>query len=253
MFEIFKNMSLTFTLTARTSELSSYFYPPIKLDPKYEYAVALVGFYTYNTIPNVDEGVSNKFHYSTGQHNDILTIPTGSYEITDIEKYIQNKLLSVAPATVNIDDAREKLLYLKANNNTLKCEIKSMYDIDFTPNDSIGSILGYSKRKLPANQLHESDLAVEIIKVSTIRIECNIIKGSHYNSQSSHTLYEFAPTADPGYNISIEPKNLIFLPVNTTTIDNITLRVLDQNSNLVNFRGEEIIVRLELKKYGAGF
>lgn len=51
-------MSQTFTLTGRTSELSTYFYPPIKLDPKYEYAIALVGFHTYNSIPNIEEGAN---------------------------------------------------------------------------------------------------------------------------------------------------------------------------------------------------
>lgn len=243
-------MSLTFTLTGKTSELTTNFYPPIKLHPKYEYAVALVGFYTYNSIPNVDEGVSNKFHYANGNHKDIITIPIGSYEITDIEKYIQHQLLPTG-TTADVEEERGKLFSLKANNNTLKCEIQSAYDIDFTPSDSVGNILGFSKRKLAAKKLHESDLPVEIIKVTTIRIECNIIKGSHYNSQSSHTLYEFAPTVDPGFNISIEPRNLIFLPVNTTTINNITLRIFDQNANLVNFRGEEIIIRLELKKYGS--
>lgn len=249
-------MSQTFTLVGRTSELTSYFYPPIKLNPDYEYAIALVGFYTYNTIPNVDDGISNKFHYSDGgKSGKVITIPTGAYEITDIEKYLQDQLLAAHPptGTADKDEWREKLLSLKANSNTLKCEICSVFNIDFTHSDSVGNILGYSPRYLPSNQKYESDLAVDIIKVTTIRIECNIIKGSYYNSKHSHTLYEFAPSADPGYNIDIEPRNLIFLPVNTSIIDNISLRILDQNSSLINFRGEEIVVRLELKKYGSSF
>lgn len=236
-------MSQTFTLTGRTSELSTYFYPPIKLDPKYEYAIALVGFHTYNSIPNIEEG-ANKLYYikNDGTHH-VLIIPTGSYEVNDLEKYIQSQLNSID----------QNVFTLKPNNNTLKCELKSAYDIDFSHKDSIGQILGFSNKKLRANIKHESDLPVNIIKVSTIRVECNIIRGSYYNSCASHTLYEFAPTVDPGYSINIEPRNLIFLPINTTTIDNISLRILDQNSQLVNFRGEEIIARLELKKHGFSF
>lgn len=240
-------MSQTFTLTSHTSELHTYFYPPIELDPEYEYAVALIGFYTYNSIPNIENG-TNKFYYYENNNKKSITIPTGSYEISDIESYIQNYLAKLTNAK-----NKEDIFILKANNNTLKCELKCAYRVDFTPDDCIGNILGFSKKELHENILHDSDLPVNIIKVTTIRIECNIIKGSYYNSATSHTIYEFAPTVDPGYSINIQPKNLVFLPINTTTIDNITIRVLDQKGRLINFRGEEIIVRLELKKHGLSF
>lgn len=233
-------MSQTFTLKGYTSELTAYFYPPIKLSEKYEYSLALIGFYTYNSIPNIEDGL-NKFHYVENGVKKAITIPTGAYEIEDIENYLHSHIEK------DVEKAK-KLLTLTPNNNTLKCEILSAFEIDFTPTDSIGRILGYTNKKLAANKLHESDLPVNILKVTTIRTECNIIRGSYYNSNSSHTLYEFSPTADPGCSINIEPQNLIFLPLNTNTIDTLSLRIVDQNSELINFRGEEIVVRLELRK-----
>ena len=92
---------------------------------------------------------------------------------------------------------------------------------------------------------------MEIIQVVTIRVECNNISGSYYTSYPSHTLFEFSPTVDPGYSINIEPRNLIFLPVNRKRIDKITLTLLDQDLRPVNFRGEEVIVRLELRRNGS--
>lgn len=235
-------MSQTFTLKGRTSCLSIDINPPIDLDPRFSYSLALISVSTWNSIPNIEPG-KNKFYYSINGTENVLEIPTGSYEISDIEAYLQNKL----------SPSDKIVISLKPNNNTLKCELKCIYDINFTPEDSIGKILGFSQKSLNKNYLHESDLPVEIIPVATIRIECNIISGTYYTSNPSHTLYEFTPTVDPGYSIIIEPRNLIYLPVNRKNIDNITINILDQEARPVNFRGEEIIIRLELKKYGLGF
>lgn len=235
-------MSQTFTLKGRSSCLSVDINPPIELDSRYSYSLALISLSTWNSIPNIEPG-RNKFHYSVDGIKQIIEIPTGSYEITDIEEYLQKELSSKSKTVIK----------LHPNNNTLKCEIKCIYDIDFQPEDSIGKILGFSPQVLAANKLHKSDIPVEIFPVVTIRIECNIISGSYYINNPSHTLYEFSPSVDPGYSIIIEPRNLIYLPVNRNFIDNITLDILDQESRPVNFRGEDIVIRLELKKNGFNF
>lgn len=224
-------MSCTFTLKGTGNVLSANYYPPIDLDPSSEYALGLIGFHTYNSIPNIDRN-TNKFYYDDGK---VVTIPTGSYEISDVESYLQETLGKAA-------------ISLKPNNNTLKCEVKSKFNVNFIPDDSIGRMLGFSAKVLPANTKHESDLPVKIIKVVTIRIECNITTSAYYNASLSHTLYEFAPQVEPGYSINIVPQHIIFLPVLPRRIDNITLTLLDQNGDPVNFRGEEIVIRLELKK-----
>lgn len=138
---------------------------------------------------------------------------------------------------------------MKPNNNTLKCEIFSeLYWVDFQRSDSIAHILGFSKQLLPPNILHSSDLPVKIIKVRTVHLDCSITVGAFHNSRPSHTIYEFAIECDPGFAIDETPQHLIYLPVlNKEEIYNITIKVLDQDLKLVNFRGEEIIVRLELK------
>lgn len=102
---------------------------------------------------------------------------------------------------------------------------------------------------MPAGKVHESDLPVQIVKVRTIHIDSNITIGSYYNDKPTHTIYEFAIQDDPGFAIDEVPKNLIYLPVFKRTINNITLDILDHNFKLVNFRGKEIIIRLELKRW----
>lgn len=243
-------MSRTFTLVARSSVLELEVRPEIPLDKKYK--LALVGLYTYNSIANIEYKRNNKFYYwkgkgSTRQRQE-LYIDEGAYEITDIERFLQ-KGIKRLPTKEGSGKRDDEVISLKPNNNTLKCELKCKYDIDFTPADSIGPLLGFSGRVLPANKLHSSDKPVEIVRVNLVRVECNLVFGSFLNNKQTHTLFEFKPSVDPGYALNISPTHLIFLDVqeNLGSIRHISVRLTDQNSELINFRGEEVIVRLELK------
>lgn len=223
-------MSLTLTFSGSSSILNADYFPP--LDLNVNYVCGLVDFQTYNSIPNIDVG-KNLLHIG----DKIIEIPIGSYEIEDIEKYVQKR--------------SEIKFHLKANNNTLKSEIKSDHDINLNEAGSIAPILGFSKRMLKANTLYESDLPVNIIKVNAIRIECNIVAGSYINNRQAHTLHEFATTVGPGYKIVEVPANVIYLPVTVKRISSITLKIVDQDGDLVNFRGENITIRLHLKPENA--
>lgn len=240
-------MSCTFTLTGHSSELSANFYPPVELNPNNRYGLALMGFYTYNSIFNVDES-NNCFAYLPNQSNEatILKIPPGAYEISEIH----TAMLEALKASTK--DASENIFSLKANNSTLKCEMESKYTIDFNTENSLGTILGFDdKHQLKKWEKHVSTSAVDIMKVRIIRVDCNITSGAYLNSEKCHTIFEFDIDVEPGYKITKEPINLIYMPLKPEGrqfIDNITLRILDDNGQLVDFRGEKIIIKLELKR-----
>ena len=223
--------SYTFTLTGNQSNLDSTYFPPIELASDKNYVIGLVDLHTYNSIPNIYIS-RNKFYVGEEE----ITIPEGSYEIEAIEKFLQNKLVDK-----KID------LSLKANNNTLRCEILCNELVDFTKEDSIYKLLGFTKKTLKPNETHYSDQPIDIIKINTLRIECNIIEGAYINGQRVYTIHEFFPSVSPGYKIIEIPKKVIDLPVRTKNISLIQLRILDQNGDLVNFRGENITIRLHLK------
>lgn len=226
----------TLAITGNTSEFNVDYFPPLELSGDYE--CALVDFQTYNSIPNVDTR-NNLFHLGAKT----VEIPIGSYEINDIAEYI-NKELAFRYKDVQI--------VLLANNNTIKSSIMAKETIFFNKERSIGNLLGFSLRELPANIVHTSDLNVNIIKVITIRVECNIISGSYSNSKRSHILHEFSPTVAPGYKMVEVPRNLIYLPVNVKTICSLTVKIVDQDGDLINFRGETIAIRVHLKPKNAG-
>lgn len=236
-------MSQTFTLSGHSSELCANFYPPIELEPFHKYGLALLGFYSYNSIFNIDES-NNCFAFHKNNKVRIIKVPPGAYEISEIQDVMLEALKT------STKESSDTLIMLKANNNTLKCELQSKYDIDFNVENSIGKVLGFENSKLNLGKKHISTLPVDIMKVRIIRLDCNITSGAYLNSQESHTIFEFDIDVEPGYKISKEPKNLIYMPITPggrQLIDNITIRILDDDGHLINFQGEKIIVKLELK------
>lgn len=167
-----------------------------------------------------------------------IKIPTGSYEVSDLSKYLKKYLLN-----------RKVLLELEANKNTLQCEIMCSQPIDFSKPNTIGPILGFRNNdQLSKNQLHVSPLPADILKINVIRVECDVITNSYHNSKPSHTIHEFSPKVPPGYKIIEVPQNVIYFPVTVKSIHALNLTVIDQNNQLINFRGETITVRLHIKK-----
>lgn len=167
-----------------------------------------------------------------------VKIPTGSYDLEDLEQVIKKKL-----SLHNVEFA------LTANKNTLECEIFCSQPINFTKPNSIGPLLGFqSKRIFAANRTHISHHPAEILRLNVVRIECNIIKGAYLNNEPAHTIYEFSPAVDAGYKIIEKPQNVIYFPITVRSIHDLNLSIVDQDNRLVNFRGETITIRLHIKK-----
>lgn len=229
--------SFTLTLSGTSSVLEARYFPPIELTNKKNWTVGLVELLTYNSIPNIDEGC-NKFYINKDGKQIAIIIPTGNYEIQDIEAYLKKRL-----------GKRNIPFNLKADNVTLKIEIQVPSDIslDFRPDDSIGRLLGFKKEILTGSPLYKSHLPADIIHVNSLRIECNITAGSYINDKRVHTIHEFFPSVPPGYKIIEVPAQVIYLPIVGHSIDQLQLKIVDQDGRLVNFRGEVITIRLHIR------
>ena len=230
-------MSLSFTLSGNSSTISKDVYPEVKLDGGVPYYIGLVDLEVFNSFPNVDS--ENNLLYVINHRNEEkkIVIPVGCYEISQLDEYLKSNL-------------GEGIISLSANLPTSQTVLFSKYEIDFTRPNTIGPLLGFSSKILAANMKHFSDLPVRITKVTSILVDCNLVNGSFYNGLSGHILHQFAATTPPGYKIVEVPANVIYLPVNTSVIDNITIKLTDQDGNLLNLRGETVTIRLHLKRYG---
>lgn len=228
--------SITVTLSGNSSSLNGYFHPEIELDEKYNYSCCLLDFYSYNSIPNVT-GTNNKFYLMIDDKLTALVIPIGIYEIDEIIDYLKNECKNKG---VN--------LAMEADKITMKCTVRCSVMIDFTRNDCIGQVFGFSNRKLPAGLPHKSNKVVNIQNINNLRIDCDLTTGSFHNGKSTHTIYEFYPSVDPGYKINEQPKHLIYLPIIQRRISTINISIVDPDGELVDFQGEKITCRLHIKR-----
>ena len=221
------NDTFTLTLTGKSSVLETDYFPPIQLSSKKNYSLALISFLSFNSLPNIDCD-NNTISFLNGDEK--IKIPTGSYEIDDLAAYLKGYYI--------------KITY---NKNTLRSYIKCDKDINFKKSKSPARLLGFAPKVLKANETHESDYPINILKVNTLRIECNITTGAYVNQQKVHTIYNFFPAVPPGYKIIEVPANPIYLPITVKTIDHLQLKIVDQNGKLVNFRDETITITLHVK------
>lgn len=231
-------MSLTFILSSKSSVLTADFNPPIILDPNVEYVMGLTTFETFNSIPNVTKS-NNQLKFE----DMLITVDEGSYELADLNTFINSKLTS----------KDHKPIKLTANNNTLKTKLKTSGKIDFNVQNSIAPLLGFHKtQEIARNSNVESPNTTNILKVNSLLIECNITSGNYNNGQPSHVIHQFFPSVPPGYKIIESPDHVIYLPINVNTLTNITLKIVDQDGDLVNFRGEAVTIALHLKSVHNG-
>lgn len=231
--------SLTFTLTNNSSTLSYNFNPPIYLDEdsSVEYEIGLANFDTFNSIPNVNQ--SNNILVWGAADEFKTEIPVGSYELPDLIDEIITK--------INLLDD-EAVISITPNIHTAKVTIRTNRKINFQTPNSIGTVLGFRNKILEADDIHHSDTEVQILKINAICIDCNIAMGSFLNSKPVHIIHQFFPSVPYGYKIVESPLNILYYPVSTKTINNLTVKVIDQNGNLIDFRDEEITIRLHLRR-----
>jgi hypothetical protein len=218
---------------------------PIKLDRHSRYEVALVNLETYYRFPNVD-ATNNLFRYSPddGRTWYDLLIPEGCYEIDDISK----SKTQYMKQPNHYDAARNKaFISLSANPSTLKSvmEITGRYNVDFRPPTSLRSVLGFKNRVYHAG-FNESENIVNILAMNSIFVKLILLMGVTSMVSLAPSFIRSSPILSPGYNIVENPIKSVLLPVNTHSIDNITVRLTNQGGKLLKFQGEAITIRLHI-------
>ena len=239
--------SLQIIVSNDTTRFTTRFNPPIQLEKDKLYEIALINLETYYSFPNVDAS-NNYFRYSPD--NGItwfeIYIDEGSYDITDINDMIQQKMRQNG----HYDSANEKYyITISANSNTLKSVLilENNYHVDFRPLISISSLLGFD-HNIYTQDFQESENVVNILSINSLLVNLDIIAGSYLNGSTHNTIYSFFPNVSPGYKIMESPINLIYLPVILDTINSMEVSITDQDDNQLNLRGETLTMRFHIRK-----
>jgi hypothetical protein len=230
---------MTIILSNSATDFTTTFSPPIILPEGYKYELGLLNFDTYNSMPNVDDGCNSlKFSIDNGITWQCIDIPQGAYEIEAITGYLHNENAS-------------KDFHFIPNFNTGKINLESALAstiYDFADKDSIGKILGFSNQ-LSGSKTYTSDRMVNISNVNQFLIQCDIIKGSTLNGKTMPVLYSFNPAVPPGYQINEKPLVPVYMPITTNRIDKIRIWITDQENNILNLRGENMTLRLHIRRH----
>ena len=231
------------TVSGKKSRIQTSFSPPLIFPAECQYEMALCGLETYYSFPNIDKE-NNKVQISVDAGNKwlILELPTGCYEIDSIDEALKRFVIEKG--------GKKDDLCLSANRSTLESilTLKEDIQVDFTgENGTLRKVLGFDAEKIVKPGRHESEHIVNILRVNTIFVHCDIVKLSRKNGIASPIIYTFFPNVSPGWKIVNRPRNLIYLPLSLSVISQMTVWLTDQNDNALDTRGEELTITFHIK------
>ena len=238
--------SFSIVVSDNKTRFKTWFKPPIQLDQKKDYGIALINLETYYSFPNIDRS-SNCVTYSPNLNPlwfDI--IPEASYHVEDINEFIQREIRKDG----HYEKANDKdNIEISANINTLKFQmiLKNNYKVDFIQDKSVNSLLGFDS-KFYTLGFNESENMVNIITINSILVNIDIISGSYVNGSPQPTIYSFFLDVFPRYKIIKNPRNLLYLPITSDTIHSITIWLTDEKGNELNLRGEILSMSFYLRE-----
>ena len=240
------------TISGTSSRLFTRFNPSIVLDPAVnsEYEIALYRLETFYTFPNINEKNNTlRISVDRGKNWIDLKIPVGCYNITGINEALQLLLGGVKKNFVQ--EKKQPYFVLSGNINTSKCVLEITSDttiVDFDIKNSIRSILGFEAKKYTGGKRYESENKINIIRVHSILVHCDIINSSRVNGTLAPVLYNFSPNVSPAEQIVFQPNHLIYVPLSLSTISSMTSWITDQEGRVLDLGGEQLTLAFHIRK-----
>ena len=145
---------------------------------------------------------SDKFKISAATWNEAFDLPDGSYNISEIQDYIEY----IIKKHGTIGENAPILIYANTINNRIVFKIKSGYKLELLSKEAM-KLLGRTKDIIDSDKNGENVPRLENVEV--VLVHCNLVNNSY--RQASRILFTFVPTKQYGQLISISPKSLIFL------------------------------------------
>lgn len=228
--------SMNLVVSSNTDTIDTTYNPPIQLDKKRKYEIALTNLDTYYSFPNIDDTNTTFRYQKNGGNWTVVKIPVGCYEIKAIRDEVNRQV-------------GNKNILIKANLNTLQCMliIAKDYTVDFNVTHSLATVLGFNKTEYTSGT-HSSENAVNILRINSILVYLDIVTNSYIKGTMSPVIYTFFPNVSPGVKIVSTPKNLVYLPITVDTIYRMKVWLTDQDYNPLDLRGEELTIRFHLRE-----
>jgi hypothetical protein len=221
--------------------------PPIDLS-KDEYYAGLVSCSINYCNPNIIQGQNSSFVYGTysgGSLTNTVTInlSTGLYSLDEIQNFIGRQTLATNNNVLFIfqGDTATSQIYMSINQTTKDVNGNSLiYGVDLTNSTLLKKMLGFTQGGIVSGASPiESQLKANLNTLTDYVITCDFINGG-YNTTStglnkSNILYTVTPDVASYSQIIRNVENVLYVRVNKNLLENITVNLLDQNLNQVDF------------------
>ena len=177
-------------------------------------------YYTWENVKLIYN--NNKFKISAPTWNDTFDLPDGSYNISEIQDYIEY----IIKKHEAIGENAPILIYATSITNRIVFKIKTGYKLELLSKETM-KLLGSTKDTSDADKNSENVPRLE--NVEAVLVHCNLVNNSY--QQASRVLFTFVPNKQYGQLISILPHTLIFLKTMNTEFSEIEVWIADQNNN----------------------
>ena len=154
--------------------------------------------------------------------NETFDLPDGSYNISEIQDYIEY----IIKKHETIGENAPILIYANTINNRIVFKIKSRYKLELLSKKRM-KLLVITNDIIDADKNSENIPRLENVEV--VLVHCNLVNNSY--QQYSRVLFTFVPTKQYGQLISISPHSLVFLKTMDTEFSEIEIWFTDQNNN----------------------
>lgn len=240
-------------------------------------------FYSWKNITSATTGGgynNNSFSYIwiDGTTNTV-TMPDGFYEISDINSYLQNVM--VTNGHYLVDSNGDYVYYLELASNvtyyaiqlnayavptsaqatTLEYTQPSSATWSFpssakTPQFVISSsnftkIIGFTAGTYPTTQqssnysITSNNGAPQVTPVSSLIVSCSLVNNSY--SIPSTLLYSFSPNTTFGSQIQISPPQISYVDIQNGSYNDFQIQFFDQSLNRVEIQDTNLVVLFSIK------
>ena len=177
-------------------------------------------YYTWKNVKSTYN--NNKFKISAPTWNETFDLPDGSYNISEIQDYIEY----IIKKHETIGENAPILIYTNTINNRIVFKIKTGCKLELLSKQTM-KLLGSTKDIIDSDKNRENVPKLENFEV--VLVHFNLVNNSY--QQASKALFTFVPTKQYGQLISISPYSLVFLKTMNTYFSEIEIWFTDQNNN----------------------
>ena len=190
--------------------------------------MALANLSIYYTWKNVKSTYNNNnFKISAPTWNETFDLPDGSYNISEIQDYIEY----IIKKHETFGENAPILIYANTINNRIVFKIKSRYKIELLSKEKM-KLLGSNKDTINADNNSENVPKLENVEI--VLGHCYLVNNAY--QQHSRVLFTFVPNKQYRQLISISPHSLVFLKTMNTDFSEIEIWFTDQNKNALEIK-----------------